>query len=35
MAQLASAFDPNGVFACPLDLNPNSALGVPSANQFA
>ena len=27
MAQLASAFDPNGVFACPLDLNPNSALG--------
>lgn len=27
MAQLASAFDPNGVFACPLDLNSNSALG--------
>ena len=27
MAHLASAFDPHGVFACPLDLNQNPALG--------
>ena len=35
MAQLASAFDPNGVFACPLDLNRIQLWAVPNANQSA